>query len=276
VSHRLQIRDGDLDPLQNPGAVYLAEQYTLAHDDANHMNSLAREPLVVSGAPGGSWNLDLTASASVNGPAIFAWAGATSVFLQTEPANDGRCILSAKATDLGNGRWHYEYALYNHDMDRGVRGFSVRVDDAAITNVGFHAPFSHDEAFHNNPWEGGVADGLLWWTTDAYNVLNHSNPVRWGTLYNFRFDADRPPVASRVVLHLYKPGAPAYLSGTILGPAAACPADFNADGLVDFFDYDDFVACFELPDCAAGDFNADGSVDFFDYDDFVAAFEGGC
>ena len=25
----------------------------------------------------------------------------------------------------------------------------------------------------------------------------------------------------------------------------ACPVDFNADGFVDFFDYDDFVAAFE-------------------------------
>jgi hypothetical protein len=58
----------------------------------------------------------------------------------------------------------------------------------------------------------------------------------------------------------------------------ACRADFNADGFLDFFDYADFVACFEgtgTPGCDA-DFNADGFVDFFDYTDFVAAFEAGC
>jgi hypothetical protein len=57
-----------------------------------------------------------------------------------------------------------------------------------------------------------------------------------------------------------------------------CPADFNGDGFLDFFDYDDYVACFEgagAPDCDA-DFNGDSFVDFFDYDDFVAAFELGC
>jgi hypothetical protein len=61
--------------------------------------------------------------------------------------------------------------------------------------------------------------------------------------------------------------------------AAQCPADFNNDGSNDFFDYDDFVACFEGGACPSGrtaDFNDDGSVDFFDYDDFVAAFEAGC
>jgi hypothetical protein len=58
-----------------------------------------------------------------------------------------------------------------------------------------------------------------------------------------------------------------------------CSVDFNGDGFVDFFDYDDYVTCFEGAGCGAGgsaDFNGDGFVDFFDYDDFVAAFETGC
>jgi CubicO group peptidase (beta-lactamase class C family) len=58
-----------------------------------------------------------------------------------------------------------------------------------------------------------------------------------------------------------------------------CPADFNADGFLDFFDYDAFVECFEGGPCPAGksaDFNADGFADFFDYDAFVAGFEEGC
>jgi glycerophosphoryl diester phosphodiesterase len=54
-----------------------------------------------------------------------------------------------------------------------------------------------------------------------------------------------------------------------------CPADFNADGFTDFFDFDDFVLAFESGQPTA-DFNADGFVDFFDFDDFVAAFEEGC
>jgi hypothetical protein len=58
-----------------------------------------------------------------------------------------------------------------------------------------------------------------------------------------------------------------------------CPADFNGDGFLDFFDYDDFVACYETgacPDGRTADFNGDDFVDFFDYDDFVGAFETGC
>ena len=58
-----------------------------------------------------------------------------------------------------------------------------------------------------------------------------------------------------------------------------CPADFNQDGFIDFFDYDAFVACFEGAGCPPGltaDVTNDGFVDFFDYDLFVALYETGC
>jgi hypothetical protein len=61
--------------------------------------------------------------------------------------------------------------------------------------------------------------------------------------------------------------------------APPCPADFNGDGFLDFFDYDAYVECFETEVCPPGksaDFNGDTFVDFFDYDEYVAAFETGC
>ncbi len=54
-----------------------------------------------------------------------------------------------------------------------------------------------------------------------------------------------------------------------------CPADFNQDGVVDFFDYLDFVDAFSAESMSA-DFNHDGVIDFFDYLDFVDAFSAGC
>ncbi|QOI99738.1 MAG: PEP-CTERM sorting domain-containing protein [Phycisphaeraceae bacterium] len=58
-----------------------------------------------------------------------------------------------------------------------------------------------------------------------------------------------------------------------------CIADFNADGFVDFFDFLDFVECFEgvaCPPDASPDIDGDGFVDFFDFIAFVDAFEIGC
>ncbi len=57
--------------------------------------------------------------------------------------------------------------------------------------------------------------------------------------------------------------------------SVVCAADFNADGVVDFFDYLDFVAEFS-GNTTSADFNADQIVDFFDYLDFVASFSSGC
>ncbi|MEK6702391.1 MAG: hypothetical protein AABZ53_09020 [Planctomycetota bacterium] len=69
-------------------------------------------------------------------------------------------------------------------------------------------------------------------------------------------------------------------TGTLnLSCVIPCPADFDGDGTLDFFDYDAFVICFEGGACPPGqtaDYDADGTVDFFDYDAFVVAFEAGC
>ncbi len=75
-------------------------------------------------------------------------------------------------------------------------------------------------------------------------------------------------------------GAPNYANFYLnlqadVGPAG-CPADFDGDGTVDFFDYDAFVVCFEDPTCTGADFDGDGTTDFFDYDAFVVAFETPC
>lgn len=70
---------------------------------------------------------------------------------------------------------------------------------------------------------------------------------------------------------------PLSLSSANFSPATPpCPADFNQDGFLDGFDYDDFVAAFEDQGPGNPDFNQDGFVDGFDYDGFVQAFEQGC
>ena len=67
---------------------------------------------------------------------------------------------------------------------------------------------------------------------------------------------------------------------TVKGTVQAnCAADFNGDGFVDFFDFSDFINCFEQVSCPDGktaDFNNDDFVDFFDFSDFIDAFEAGC
>ncbi len=70
-------------------------------------------------------------------------------------------------------------------------------------------------------------------------------------------------------------GSVTSLPATITIAPPPCPADFNADTVLDFFDYLDFVSAFAANEPAA-DFNADTVIDFFDYLDFVADFANGC
>ncbi len=61
----------------------------------------------------------------------------------------------------------------------------------------------------------------------------------------------------------------------IAGITITCAADFNADGIADFFDYLDFVEEFAANRWIS-DFNRDNVIDFFDYLDFAARFSDGC
>lgn len=61
----------------------------------------------------------------------------------------------------------------------------------------------------------------------------------------------------------------------IAGITITCAADFNADGIADFFDYLDFVEEFAANRWIS-DFNRDNVIDFFDYLDFVNSFSAGC
>ncbi|QOJ00683.1 MAG: hypothetical protein HRU70_09340 [Phycisphaeraceae bacterium] len=99
---------------------------------------------------------------------------------------------------------------------------------------------------------------------------------------------DCPPVPSRVKITIGRFGTTGSGSGIIfwddityeqVPPEPECPADFNGDGFVDFFDFQAYADCFEGVECPEGkdaDFNGDGFVDFFDLDSYIAAFEAGC
>ncbi|MGJ8637269.1 MAG: GC-type dockerin domain-anchored protein [Phycisphaerales bacterium] len=58
-------------------------------------------------------------------------------------------------------------------------------------------------------------------------------------------------------------------------PRSACPADFNQDTLLDFFDISAFLSAYSTADPIA-DFNNDGLFDFFDISAFLVAYAAGC
>jgi thiosulfate dehydrogenase len=239
IEHRLQVHDADLDPAQNSGATYYGEGFYVMLDDVDAMNSASWKPVPVSGSPGGTWTFGMSDAWTYPtiGFAIDAWTGAQQTLLAQEipvvefQSPDGRCLLAAKATDLGDGTWHYEYALLNIDMDRKVDSFSIPITPfTAVTNIGFHGAMRHEEepaGFTDDPWSATVADGAITWTT-------LDNPVTWGAMHNFRFDADEPPdvYGVTVTLGLFETGSPDTVTGNTIGPYQG-PPDCNDNNVPD-------------------------------------------
>jgi hypothetical protein len=244
VEHRLRVEDADLDPARNPGALYFAELYVVAHDDIEHTNNLAHKQLTVAGSPGGVWDVHFLAGAARPGTVLSAWAGAELAVLPEEaPLGDGRCYLATKVTQNPDGTWHYEYALFNLDMARAVGRFRVPLArGVTLRDPSFHAVRSHGEGDSNDPWVIARGANEIAWATAPHGSPDAS-PLRWGTLYNFRFDAAAPPVESRVTIEMFVPGEPARWSAAAKAPSFPAPdvpwfrrGDSDGSGAVEMSD----------------------------------------
>ena len=136
VSHRILVETSDLMPAGNPGATYFGEaayisphEYTwcLSHPgQCNMFNNYSYRQFSVSGGPT-FFNFSPVSSTVRMQPAIQAWAatGATVNQLEPDPGNDGIWFMGYKVTNPSAGLWHYEYALFNMNLDRAIQSFSV-------------------------------------------------------------------------------------------------------------------------------------------------------
>lgn len=116
--------------------------------------------------------------------------------------DDGRVVLATKVIDLGAGMWHYEYALYNRDCDRGIHAVSIPIGAANVVNIGFRDinQMSADD------WISTIDGNAVIWSTDDYATDPDAPRLLFQTMFNFRFDADSPPQVSVATASLFKPG----------------------------------------------------------------------
>jgi hypothetical protein len=229
TSHRVTVATSDLIPAQNPGATYFAEaQYVTPHEYAwcqanpgqcNQYNNASYRQFTVTGGPT-SFSFSPAAQTVRMQPAIQAWTGATVNQNQPDPGNDGIWFIGYKVTGPNAGIWHYEYALYNENLDRAIQSFSVPLGPGVnVTNVGFHAPpqepgwandnISGGQGYSSIPWDVDTTDPTsITWSTETFAQNQSANAIRWGTLYNFRFDADQPPSLTNATVGFFKTGSP--------------------------------------------------------------------
>ena len=221
IFKRLQVHNTDVDPAQNSGALYFVEGQYVSHDDAsskNNPNNASYRSVTVGASP---FNLTLTGSTVRTKAGIQAWKAADPTVTETTvSAPEGLFIVSAKATSLGGGVYHYEYAVQNLNDQRAGQSFTVPLPaGAVVTNVGFHDVDYHSGTpYDGTDWTPTVTASSVSWATSTYDVNINANALRWGTLYNFRFDANQAPGTSSVVLGLFRPGTPTSVSVTTVTP----------------------------------------------------------
>ena len=243
IDRRLQVHDADIDPDLNAGALYFVEGEYITDDDAaagNDNNNASYRTVNVTENVTNTFNVTLTGSTQQLKPAIQAWKDTDpTVDLHTvDVAGDGRIIVAAKATDLFNGFWQYEYAVQNLNSDRSVGSFSVALHNATpVQAAGFHDVDYHSgEPYDLTDWPSSRVSGTLVWATTLYSVNPNANALRWGTLYNFRFRTNSPPISNAVItLGLFKPGSPTSVTVTISGPSPS-PQDCNGSSIPDYQD----------------------------------------
>jgi hypothetical protein len=240
TSHRILVEAADLNTTTNPGATYVAEaQYITPHEyvwcqanptQCNMNNNVSYRKYSVSGTT--SFNFGASGSTVRMQPAVASWPGATLVQIRPDPINDGVAYIAYKVTNTGPGVWHYEYAIYNQNLDRAISSFSVPVGNGVnISNIGFHAPPQHpgwsadgtinNLGFSSTPWAQSEGGGFVTWASETFAQNANANAVRWGTLYNVRFDSDRAPMLTRATVGFLKTGSP--IEVTVQGPSNAVP-----------------------------------------------------
>ncbi len=242
VSHRIRVEINDLNTTLNQGATYFAEAaYLTPHEytwcqshpgECNMYNNVSYRQFNVTGTT--SFTFSPAANTVRMQPAIMAWVGTGATVSQVEPdpGNDGIWFMGYKVTNPSAGVYHYEYALYNQNLDRSIQSFSVPLAPGVnISNIGFHAPpqepgWANDGTFNNQgyssaPWTVSQTTDSITWNSETLAQNQNANAIRFGTLYNFRFDSDQPPQSANATVGFFKTGSP--ITVAIQGPAGGTP-----------------------------------------------------
>jgi hypothetical protein len=285
VYKRLQVPNAQM--VTNSNGQFFAEGQYTALDDANAGNQFNNASYRRMSVNQSNFSMLGVGGTVRETPAIFAWQAHGLGANQPDPSvtisqidvpGEGRFHLASKAVDLGNGMWRYEYGLHNMNSHRSAGSISIPVNTGS-SNYGFNGITYHSgEPIDNSPWTPVDDGSTLTWSTVDYSVNPNANAVRWATMYNFWFETDSPPTTGDVAIGLFRPGSPSSLTASATVPSAGstCPADFNGDDNVNFFDVSDFIAAYNAQDASADIAEPFGTFNFFDVSGFIADYNAGC
>ncbi len=231
IDRRVQIHDVDLDPALNAGARYFVQGHYVTPGDAeartHNNNASYREVEAVESGPG-VFTLIINEHwlTQREQPAVRAWQDVDPSVVETDMQipDEGLFILAAKVIDLGSSTWRYEYAVQNLNSDRSAMSFSVPIPPGTlVTNIGFHDVDYHSgDPYASTNWTGIAANGSVTWSTEDYATNPDANALRWGTVYNFRFEVNAWGEPGTATVGLFKPPAlvddPVEITGATVVP----------------------------------------------------------
>jgi hypothetical protein len=277
IFKRIQVKQADI---QDSTATFYVEGIYTNKDDyaaGTNMNNVSYKRLNISQS---SFNASTTGQTFREQPVMNAWQ-VHNPDLMIESIDmvpeDGRLIVGSRVTDLGGGMYRYDYGVYNQNSDRAVASVSIPVNTATsghfFHDIDYHSTV--DENISGADWSVTEGSGSITWSTQTESQNVWANAIRWGTMYNFSFETDSPPVEGEVTLGTFKDGMSLTVGAMVPQGAPDCPADFTGDGELDFFDLSAFLSALSQNKPVA-DFSGDGQYDFFDVSAYLQAFNMGC
>jgi len=233
TARRCETALSDLEPSSASVRFYVECTYTTADDAAagNNNNNASTEAMTVTGGPS-NYTFATTGGVQPMWSAIRNWPllepGVTLTDVQVP--SDGLFVIGSRATDLGSGQYHYEYAVHNMNVQRACGSFSVPLPAGAIvTNIGFHdVTYRNGDGVGNvdqtsTDWTSVVSAGTITWSSQTQAQDPNANAIRWGCTYNFRFDANVAPASGSVSAGLWEAGTPAAVAAAAEVPGGNAP-----------------------------------------------------
>ena len=225
------------DEFQLDGASYFIDSWCVVQYDVDIWNTMGYRPVNPQPVSGG-WSFD--PGAFLQGPPIGEWvetgtedpmADHLSIVIPSAtpdepyPGNvpQGHLRLLVRASDTGDGRYRYNYALQNFDFDRGVDRFAIPLAPGTeVHETRFGGPDGSGE------WSVEIGGAELVFQAPEGEILP------WFTLYNFEIEVSAPPVETSLILGLAGDAVAPVYEAVTLGPATTVGMLSASPSQVDF------------------------------------------
>ena len=199
---RISVKVTDLDPSRHPGALYYVEGQYVTEDDAaagNHFNNSSYRQINPNSA---GTDFSLTGPTYQMESALWAWENFGD---GTVKWIDPYILGGHEVIDVGGGFYRYEYAIHNVNSEQSVNSVKIALPHGVtLRNIGFaDADYHSGEPFDGTDWavtyeSGANVPNYIQWSADDFAVNPDANAIRWGTVYNFWFEADVVPTGGGI------------------------------------------------------------------------------